>query len=171
MEFPSFRGVSVLIVDDERDGRELIARILEGRGARTTCVSSAGEALQDLAGEQFDILLSDIGMPEVDGYELIRRVRALGHDPFWTYSGDRDHRVCKTGGPAKITSRWLSYAPVQADRSSGNSSRALQVSCDSVDSGGSLTTQNRGDKRDWGRSVLGISGADTSRLRKSRDSV
>jgi PAS domain S-box-containing protein len=76
-ELPELGGVSVLIVDDEPDGRALMARILEGRGARTTCASSAPEALAALASERFDILLSDVGMPDLDGYELIRRVRAL----------------------------------------------------------------------------------------------
>jgi PAS domain S-box-containing protein len=76
-ELPELGGVSVLIVDDEPDGRALIARILEGRGARTACASSAPEALDALASERFDILLSDVGMPDMDGYELIRRVRAL----------------------------------------------------------------------------------------------
>lgn len=54
----------------------LIARILEGRGAQTTCAASAAEALECLEREQFDVLLSDIGMPDMDGYELIRRLRA-----------------------------------------------------------------------------------------------
>jgi PAS domain S-box-containing protein len=77
IELPELRGVSVLIVDDEPDGRGLIARILEGRGARTTCASNAAEALDALASARFDILLSDVGMPDMDGYELIRRVRLL----------------------------------------------------------------------------------------------
>jgi CheY-like chemotaxis protein len=67
----------VLIVDDEADGRALIARILEGRGARPTCAADAAEALRYLSERRFDVLLSDIGMPDVDGYELMRRVRAL----------------------------------------------------------------------------------------------
>jgi PAS domain S-box-containing protein len=77
VDLPQLENVSVLIVDDEPDGRDLIARILEERGAQTACVSSAAEALEALAGKKFDILLSDIGMPEVDGFELIRRVRLL----------------------------------------------------------------------------------------------
>jgi CheY-like chemotaxis protein len=77
IELPQLANVSVLIVDDEPDGRALVARILQGRGARTTCVSSAVEALEALARERFDILLSDIGMPDIDGFELIRRARAL----------------------------------------------------------------------------------------------
>ena len=70
----------MLIVDDEPDGRALIARILEGRGARTTCATSATEALRLLKQEHFDIMLSDIGMPDIDGYELMRRVRLLDSD-------------------------------------------------------------------------------------------
>jgi PAS domain S-box-containing protein len=77
IELPELGGVSVLIIDDEPDGRALLARILEGRGARATCASSATEALEALTREHFDILLSDVGMPDLDGYELIRRVRAL----------------------------------------------------------------------------------------------
>ncbi len=77
IELPRLDGVSVLIVDDEPDGRGLIARILEGRGARPTCATSAAEALEILAQTSFNVLLSDIGMAEMDGYELIRRVRAL----------------------------------------------------------------------------------------------
>ncbi len=77
IDLPMLTGVRVLIVDDERDGRMLIARILEERGAQPTCASNVMEALEFLSRQTFDILLSDIGMPEMDGYELMRRVRAL----------------------------------------------------------------------------------------------
>jgi PAS domain S-box-containing protein len=77
IELPRLEDVAVLIVDDEPDGRALVARILEERGARPRCVSSAPEALELLTRERFDILLSDIGMPDMDGYELMRRVRLL----------------------------------------------------------------------------------------------
>jgi PAS domain S-box-containing protein len=77
IELPQLQGVRVLIVDDETDGRDLVARILAGRGAEARCASSAEEALDMLANEQFDVLLSDIGMPGTDGFELIRRVRML----------------------------------------------------------------------------------------------
>ena len=76
MDLPLLEGVCVLIVDDEPDGRALVARILEGRGALTTCVSSGAEALIALTNKRFDVLLSDIGMPDMDGFELIRRARA-----------------------------------------------------------------------------------------------
>jgi PAS domain S-box-containing protein len=77
VELPHLDGVSVLIVDDDADGRALIARILEARGARTRCVAGAVEALEVLNREKIDVLLSDIGMPNMDGFELIQRVRAL----------------------------------------------------------------------------------------------
>lgn len=77
IELPRLDGVRVLIVDDEPDGRALIARILEGRGADPISAPSAEEALALLTRERVDILLSDIGMPDMDGYELMRRVRLL----------------------------------------------------------------------------------------------
>jgi CheY-like chemotaxis protein len=77
VDLPQLDNVTVLIVDDERDGRDLIARLLAERGAKTTGVSSAAEALEALAAQRFDILLSDIGMPDVDGFELIQRVRQM----------------------------------------------------------------------------------------------
>jgi PAS domain S-box-containing protein len=77
IELPQLNGTSVLIVDDEPDGRLLMVRILEGRGAHVTAVASGPQALDLLQHQSFDILVSDIGMPELDGYELIRRARSL----------------------------------------------------------------------------------------------
>jgi CheY-like chemotaxis protein len=77
MELPTLSNVRMLVVDDESDGRAFIARILEDRGASVTCASSGREALDALSRNHFDLLLSDIGMPDMDGFELIRRVRAL----------------------------------------------------------------------------------------------
>jgi len=76
LELPSLPGIEVLIVDDDPDGRALIARILEGRGAHPTCAINAAAALDLLRERQFNILLSDIGMPQIDGYRFIREVRA-----------------------------------------------------------------------------------------------
>ncbi|MGB8354762.1 MAG: ATP-binding protein [Chthoniobacteraceae bacterium] len=70
------KDVKMLIVDDEPDSREVVMRILRGYGAQVTAVKSAEQALAKLDSEHFDILISDIGMQEMDGYELIRRVRA-----------------------------------------------------------------------------------------------
>jgi len=70
-------GVRVLVVDDEPDARDMLSAGLGHCGAQVTAASSAREALEALAGLKFDVLISDIGMPDVDGYELIRLVREL----------------------------------------------------------------------------------------------
>jgi CheY-like chemotaxis protein len=76
IELPRLDNVRVLVVDDEPDGRALIARVLEDRGAKPTCAADAAEALAYFGRERFDVFLSDIGMPHMDGYELMRQVRA-----------------------------------------------------------------------------------------------
>ncbi|NJR75233.1 MAG: response regulator, partial [Scytonema sp. CRU_2_7] len=70
-------GIRVLVVDDEADTRELIAFILEQCGASVTTAASALEALQVLKQTKPDLLLSDIGMPDMDGYMLMRQIRAM----------------------------------------------------------------------------------------------
>ncbi|WP_341528916.1 response regulator [Nostoc sp. UHCC 0302] len=70
-------GIQILLVDDNADTRDFFNFVLEEFGAMVTLVSSATEALQILSNSKPDILLSDIGMPEMDGYTLIRKVRAL----------------------------------------------------------------------------------------------
>lgn len=70
-------GFKVLVVDDDLDTRELIEWVLRRAGAEVTTASSAAEALQALDGARFHVLVSDIMMPEEDGYSLLRRVRAL----------------------------------------------------------------------------------------------
>jgi PAS domain S-box-containing protein len=77
IELPRLDHTHLLIVDDEPDGRQLMVRILEGRGATVTAVARGSEALALLQSQTFDILVSDIGMPDLDGYELMRRVRLL----------------------------------------------------------------------------------------------
>jgi CheY-like chemotaxis protein/two-component sensor histidine kinase len=71
-------GLRVLVVDDHGDARDLIQRVLEDCGAEVLTASGAVEALDLLQDHRPDVLVSDIGMPDVDGYELLRRVRALG---------------------------------------------------------------------------------------------
>ncbi|HEY9614025.1 PAS domain S-box protein, partial [Allocoleopsis sp.] len=70
-------GLRILVVDDEADIRELVTFVLEQSGAEVTVAASAQEALVALNQSIPDVLLSDIGMPEVDGYMLMRQVRAL----------------------------------------------------------------------------------------------
>jgi CheY-like chemotaxis protein len=70
-------GFKVLVVDDDLDTRELIEWVLQRAGAEVTTAASAGEAMQALDRGRFHVLVSDIMMPEEDGYSLLRRVRAL----------------------------------------------------------------------------------------------
>jgi CheY-like chemotaxis protein len=70
-------GVSILVVDDEQDSREVLAELLRQYGAETRTAASAEEALAEIAHSTPKVLLSDIGMPSVDGFELVRRVREL----------------------------------------------------------------------------------------------
>ena len=69
--------VRVLVVDDERDSREFVAFVAQQAEAEVTAVGSAIVALQLLSTTPFDILLCDIGMPDMDGYMLVRQVRGL----------------------------------------------------------------------------------------------
>jgi PAS domain S-box-containing protein len=72
---PQLEGIHVFVVDDEPDARELLARILTGQGAQVTSFGSAGELLAALRTSKPTILISDIGMPEMDGYQLMRELR------------------------------------------------------------------------------------------------
>jgi CheY-like chemotaxis protein len=64
-------------VDDDADNREMLAMILEHSGAVVATADSASEALRVLERGDCQVLISDIGLPDEDGYSLLRRVRAL----------------------------------------------------------------------------------------------
>jgi CheY-like chemotaxis protein len=70
-------GVRVLLIEDEPDTRELLSVTLEASGAEVSAVESAQAALNNLNVFKPDVLLSDIGLPNESGYDLIRKVRAL----------------------------------------------------------------------------------------------
>ena len=74
-ERPSLEGLRILVVDDETDALDLIGVELAQHGAKVIGVASAEEALNALENGEFDLLISDIGMPKTDGYELIRQIR------------------------------------------------------------------------------------------------
>ncbi|HEU4875177.1 MAG TPA: ATP-binding protein [Pyrinomonadaceae bacterium] len=76
----SLSGLRVLVVDDERDTRELVAMVLTTCGVEVVSVGSATEALDQMERQRFDLLISDIGMPEMNGYDLIGRIRQLGEE-------------------------------------------------------------------------------------------
>jgi PAS domain S-box-containing protein len=69
-------GTRVLVVDDDDDSREFVTFVLELAGAEVIPTSSAIKGMQILAQSQFDILVSDIGMPEIDGYAFLQQIRA-----------------------------------------------------------------------------------------------
>lgn len=71
------RGKKILVVDDQADARDLIGHVLEKKGARVCKAESAADAMEKLARTRFDAIVSDLGMPEVDGHELITNIRAL----------------------------------------------------------------------------------------------
>ena len=73
------KGVRVLLVDDDLDARRLLRRILEECGAVATDVDSVRSALEVIDQTVFDILVSDLGMPGADGFELIEELRSRGH--------------------------------------------------------------------------------------------
>lgn len=68
-------GVRVLVVEDEDDARDLTRRILESSGAHVRIASNTPDALAEFDGERPDVIVSDLGMPGQDGYELIRQIR------------------------------------------------------------------------------------------------
>jgi len=103
---PELDGLRVLVVEDDADTCQLLQAILAGCGAQVKTASSAATALEAVAAEVFDVLISDIGMPDEDGYSLIARVRALGKErggavpaaALTAYTGEKDRvRVLQSG--------------------------------------------------------------------------
>jgi CheY-like chemotaxis protein len=95
---PLLDGLRVLVVDDEARFREMLREMLGCCGASVTAVGSVAEALRMMPKVRPDVLLSDLSMPERDGYALIRAVRALapergGRVPAVAVSGDTDERT------------------------------------------------------------------------------
>jgi CheY-like chemotaxis protein len=99
-------GIRIVVVDDDPDARDLLATVLAQRSAEVLAASSAGEAFALVQREHPDVLISDIAMPEEDGYMLVRRVRALppedgGRTPaiaVTAYAGHGDRRRALEAG-------------------------------------------------------------------------
>jgi CheY-like chemotaxis protein len=98
-------GITVLVVDDEADIRDVLAYTLEEAGATTTTAANAEEALDLLACQPFDVLLSDIGMPGEDGFSLVAKLgsgRAAGRPrtviAVTAFTGERDRRRALAAG-------------------------------------------------------------------------
>lgn len=102
----NLNGLQALLVDDDRDSREFIAFLLEQYGAQVTEAQSASEALSSLERAKFDLLISDIGMPDMDGYTLIRQIRKQSPDrggnipaiALTAYAGEIDQQLALAAG-------------------------------------------------------------------------
>jgi PAS domain S-box-containing protein len=77
---PELSGLRVLLVDDEADSRDLLNLILYSCGADVVLATSAIEALETIRNEKFDVIISDIGMPDEDGFSLIKKIRELSNE-------------------------------------------------------------------------------------------
>jgi signal transduction histidine kinase len=73
----SLAGIDILIVEDSEDTLSLLSAIFGKEGAKVTTASSANEALDSIKGKRPNLIVSDIGMPDTDGYEFLQRVKVL----------------------------------------------------------------------------------------------
>ncbi|MBN4005296.1 response regulator [Nostoc sp. LPT] len=102
----NLNGLKTLLVDDDKDSREFIAFVLEQYGAQVTEADSADDALSNLMQAKFDLLISDIGMPDMDGYTLIRQIRKQSPDrggeipaiALTAYAGETDRQQALAAG-------------------------------------------------------------------------
>ena len=78
-EAKSLVDLKILLVEDDRDGREMVEQLLRDNGAQVKAVDSAAQAMLALHDGRFDVMISDIGMPHVDGFQLLDRIRADGN--------------------------------------------------------------------------------------------
>jgi signal transduction histidine kinase/ActR/RegA family two-component response regulator len=99
-------GLQVLVVDDEEDARDLLATALAQYGAEVRTAANAANAWQEIENHPPDVVLSDIGMPDEDGYSLVRRLRSRsvtrgGRIPavaVTAYASDDDRLAAQTAG-------------------------------------------------------------------------
>ncbi|MDB4966462.1 MAG: two-component sensor histidine kinase [Myxococcales bacterium] len=103
---PPLAGVRIVAVDDELDARELLRAIFEQHGAEVRTAGSAAEALPLVRSWQPEVLVSDIGMPDENGYALMKQVRALGQEgggwlralALTAHASDEDARLARHAG-------------------------------------------------------------------------
>lgn len=111
-------GLRVLVVDDEPDARELLRSLLERHGAEVLAAGSADEALRLFSWGQPDVIVSDIAMPEKNGYQLIRELRQMETQPLTptpaialtAFASERDRLAARDAGFAVHLQK-----PVKAD--------------------------------------------------------
>ena len=106
LEFRSLDGLRVLLVDDEPEAREIISTVIARTGAEVTACTTASEALAKITEWKPDVILSDIAMPDEDGYSFIGKVRSLPRDKggetpaaaLTAYARDVDRRQALAAG-------------------------------------------------------------------------
>jgi PAS domain S-box-containing protein len=99
------KGVRILVIEDEPDTREMIVQAMKQRGAKPAQADSAKKALQLLEQQPYDLVISDIGMPDLDGYAFIRKLRSM-KSPASTvpaialtaYAGEHDRKLSIEAG-------------------------------------------------------------------------
>jgi two-component system CheB/CheR fusion protein len=129
-------GIRILLVEDDEQTLQLFATFLEYQGALVARADSAATALSILIREPIDILISDIGLPEVNGYELIRMVRALrpeeGRDlpaiALTGYASERDRQAASAAGFQRHLAK-----PVEFEELVAAIAQLLQESRDDAD--------------------------------------
>ena len=80
---PSLRGARILLVEDARDIREVFTLLLQAEGASVTATGSGREAVELAAGSDFDVVLTDLGLPDIPGDLVIRHILAIGRRRPW----------------------------------------------------------------------------------------
>ncbi|BAU10319.1 multi-sensor hybrid histidine kinase [Leptolyngbya sp. NIES-3755] len=103
------RGMRLLMVDDDPDSREFIGFVLDQAGAQVTIASSGTEAFSQLTRSRFDVLISDIGMPDMDGYMLLKQIRKLP-----TEQGGRVNAIALTAYAGEFNQQQALQAGFQA---------------------------------------------------------
>ena len=115
MALSSLEGLRLLVVDDEPDSGQVLHSILSQYGASVTTTENANSALQQAQHTDFDVLVTDVGLPDFDGVELVRRLRSLGQNlpavAVTAFATDDDrHRLLNTGFEGHVAK------PVDPDR-------------------------------------------------------
>ena len=119
-------GIHVLAIDDEEDALQLLRAVLEAAGAEVTTLNSPVTALERIAEMKPQVLVVDLGMPEMDGFELITRIRQIEGPDHSRSSRRGADGIRAIGGSDEGVTEWLSHA----SREAGRSRRARRVGGD-----------------------------------------
>jgi two-component system CheB/CheR fusion protein len=116
-------GVRILLVEDDPQTRDALQRLLSKNGAHVAAVATAADALKDFAESRSDIIISDIGLPEEDGYSLLQRIRSLEMErdqpptpaiALTAFAGRKDRRMARESGFHKHIAKPVSPAVLLA---------------------------------------------------------